>query len=151
VLDHHRETLQLAVDDRTRKTKGKLMSTRHLLLVGLLGVVLVFAALSTSDAAVWWLAPLEWLSHYQIFHIIAHSSVFAGVVALYGPQKRGLFWLVLGGGVAIELVQFAGNGFSMDMPELLDSLFDLAVDLAGAAACWLVLTPRPLQTRQRGQ
>ncbi len=116
------------------------MSFRYLFLVVFLGVVFVFAALLAMDEALWWLAPVEWLSDYQIFHVAAHFTIFAGVVALCGLQKRATVWLVLGGGVLIELVQFVAGGLSLTMSSLLDSLFDIAVDMAGAAACWYVLT-----------
>jgi hypothetical protein len=116
------------------------MSFRYLFLVAFLGVVLIFAALLAMDETMWWLAPVEWLSHYQVFHVVAHFSIFAGVVALYGPQKRGVLWVVLGGGILIELVQFVAGGFSMTIPSLLDSLFDIAVDVAGAAVCRYALT-----------
>jgi hypothetical protein len=116
------------------------MSFRYLFLVAFLGVALVFAGLLATHEAFWWFAPVRWLSHYQIFHIAAHFSIFAGVVALYGPQKPGAVWLVLGGGVLIELVQFVAGSRSWTMPTLLDSVFDLAVDVTGAAVGWYVLT-----------
>jgi hypothetical protein len=116
------------------------MSFRYLFLVAFLGVVLVFAGLLATHEAFWWLTPVRWLSRYQIFHIAAHFTIFAGVVALYGPRKPGVVWLVLGGGVLIELVQFVAGGRSWAVPTLFDSVFDLAVDSAGAAVGWYVLT-----------
>jgi hypothetical protein len=116
------------------------MSFRYLFLVAFLGVVLALAGLLAVHETIWWLAPVRWLSQYQIFHIAAHFSIFAGVVALYGPQKPGAVWLVLGGGVLIELVQFVAGSRSWTMPTLLDSVFDLAVDVTGAAVGWYVLT-----------
>jgi hypothetical protein len=118
------------------------MSFRNLFLTAFLGVVLVFAALLSMHERMWWLAPLRWLSHYPLFHIVAHFSIFAGVVVLYGPQKPGVVWLALGGGVLVELVQFVAGGRVWAMSTLLDSLFDVATDLAGAATAWYVLTQR---------
>lgn len=116
------------------------MSFRYLFLSAFLGVVLVFAALLAMHIRIWWLAPLRWLSHYPLFHIVAHFSIFAGVVVLYGPQRPGVFWLVLGGGVLVEFVQFMAGSRSRAMSTLLDSIFDVAVDSAGAAVAWYVLT-----------
>jgi hypothetical protein len=118
------------------------MSFRYLFLAAFLGVVLVFAALLATREAFWWFAPVRWLSRYQIFHIAAHFSIFAGIVALYGPRKPGVVWLVLGGGILIEVVQFVAGGRPWTMSTVLDSVFDLAVDSAGAAVGWYVLTQR---------
>ena len=116
------------------------MSVRYLFLAAFLGVVLVFAALLAMHERIWWLAPLRWLSHYPVFHIVAHFSIFAGVVTLYGPQRLGVVGLVLGGGVLVELVQSVAGSRSWAISTLLDSVFDLAVDSTGAVVAWYILT-----------
>jgi hypothetical protein len=118
------------------------MSVRYLFLVAFLGGVFVLAGLLALDWAIWWLTPLEWLSRYQVFHLVAHFSIFAGVVILYRPQVHGgirLALIVFSGGVILEVVQIAAGGFPLTTPLLLDSLLDIVVDVAGAAVCWFLL------------
>lgn len=65
-----------------------------------------------------------------------HFGIFAGVVMLYGPSKRNSVWLwllVLGGGILLELVQITVGDLALTKPLLLDSVFDVVVDVAGAA------------------
>ncbi len=67
-----------------------------------------------------------------------HFSIFASVVILYGPPRKigRLALLVVGGGVLLELVQLAVSGCALSGPGLIDSAFDLTVDVMGAVACW---------------
>ena len=119
------------------------MSVRYLFLLAFLGFVLAFAAVLAIDPALWWLTPVRWLGRYQLAHVVGHFSIFAGVVFLYGPQKHDparLWVFVLGGGILLELIQIAAGGFSLTRLKVLDSLFDVVVDCAGAVVCWLLLT-----------
>ena len=118
------------------------MSVRSLFPFAFLGFVLACAGVLAMGWPIWWLAPVDWLSRYQLFHVVAHFSIFAGIVILYGPQKKGAIrlWVFVGsGGVLLELVQIAADGFSLTRSRLLDSLFDMGVDCAGAGVCWLML------------
>ena len=110
------------------------MSARGVVLGGFLGVVLLSAGLLSTGWAVWWLAPVVWLGRFQAVHVVAHFSIFAGVVILYGPPRKigRLALIVVSGGVLLELVQIAVSGFALSGPGLLDSAFDLAVDVMGA-------------------
>ncbi|MBN1564935.1 MAG: hypothetical protein JXA10_13895 [Anaerolineae bacterium] len=122
------------------------MSIRYVLLAVFLGIVFVFAGVLAQGWMLWWLTPVHWLSRYQLFHLVAHFSIFAGVVMLY-PQRGGaiqLWVIVLSGSIALELVQIAVGGFALTKPLLLDSLFDIAIGVMGAVVCWLMLLTRPL-------
>lgn len=121
------------------------MSVRHLILVVFMGVVLALAGLLALGWPIWWLTPIHWLGQYPLFHIVGHFSIFAGVVFLYGPQKRKGFrlWvIVLSGSILLECIQIAAAGVSLTRPLLLDSLFDVVVDSAGAAGGWLIMRSR---------
>ena len=117
------------------------MSVRDLLLLGFLGLVFGFAALLALGWPIWWLAPVQWLGRYPLFHVVAHSTIFAGVVYLVypcAPARRIWLWVV-GGSVVLELVQFTAGGFVLTRALLLDSTLDIGVDLVGAAAAWVML------------
>jgi hypothetical protein len=121
------------------------MSVRYLILFAFLGFVLACAWLLAMGRTIWWLAPVHWLGRYQVFHVVAHFSIFAGLAILYGHQKQDsirLWVFVLSGSVLLELVQMAAGGLSLTKSLLLDSVFDIVVDVAGAAVSWLMLTRR---------
>jgi hypothetical protein len=120
------------------------MSIRYLVLLAFLGLVCACAGLLALGWPIWWLVPVRWLSHYPLFHLVAHSTIFAGVVFLYPREHDSLrLWgIVLSGGILIELMQIGAGGFSLTEPLLRDSLFDIVVDVAGAVACWLLLAQR---------
>lgn len=119
------------------------MSKRYLIAGIFLGLVFALAGLLNLGWSIWWLKPLQWLGRFQWFHIVAHFSIFAGVVFLTYPQKRTWFF-VLGGAVIIELVQLAAAGFVLTRSLFFDSSFDIVVDLIGAGVCWLMLALRRL-------
>lgn len=119
------------------------MTFRNLITFAFLGWVLTFVAILTLDWSAWWLTPLHTLGRYQLFHVVAHFSIFAGVVALYAPHKRNTVWLwiiVVTGAVMVEVIQMTLGNVILTRALLTDSIFDIAVDLAGAATCWIVLT-----------
>ena len=125
---------------------------RHLLAVTFLGVVLVLAGLLARGWSTWWLLPLLWLGEFQLFHIVAHFSIFAGIVLLVAPHTRSAIWLwalILAGGVLVEFVQIAAGGFILTRPLLHDCLFDVLVDMTGAAVSWLGLWVRQSLRCQR--
>lgn len=116
------------------------MTARHLFVFVFLSFVFVSAGLLAMGWSIWWLRPIQWLGRYQLFHIVAHFSIFAGVVFLIYPQKHSRLWTVtLGGAVILEIVQLGAGGFVLTRSLLLDSMFDIAVDMMGAAVCWLML------------
>ncbi len=125
------------------------MSIRRLFPFAALGMVIVLAGLLAAGWQVWWLAPILWLGRYPLFHVAAHFSIFAGVVRLYRPPQRSIkVWLVVvAGGLLIEVAQLAAGGFLLTAPILLDSLFDLAVDMSGALVCWLMTRPGMIRSK----
>lgn len=126
------------------------MPVRYLLVCAFLVFVLACTGLLATDVKTWWLAPVHWLGRYPLFHVIAHSGIFAGVVFLYRPQDHNsglwLWVIVFSGSLLLELIQIAVGGFSLTKPLLLDSVLDIVVDVAGALVCWILLT-RQRRTR----
>ncbi len=118
------------------------MTTRKIALLLFLGLVLGLTGILATDWTSWWLAPIHHLGRYQTFHVAAHFSIFASVVMLYGQPKRSalpLVALVLAGSVGVEVIQVVLSGIMPTRHMLLDSLFDLTVDWAGASMGWAAL------------
>lgn len=121
------------------------MSTRHLVSFAFLGLVFAFAGVLAMGWTMWWLTPVHWLSRYQLFHVVAHFSIFAGVVFLYHPRRYSDMWLwglILGGSVLLEIIQITVGGFRLSKLLLIDCFFDIVVDIAGATVCWFMVTQR---------
>ena len=109
-------------------------------LVLALGIIVGLAGVLASGWSVWWLAPIRWLGQYQVFHIVAHFTIFASLAV---ASRGAHLWIIaLVGGLSIELAQVAVGGFALSRPLLLDCTFDLVVDIAGALFTWLVLAYR---------
>jgi hypothetical protein len=112
---------------------------------GLIVCGLLFVALSTllltANRIVFWLIPIEILGKYEIFHIIGHVVIFGSVMLVAYPRKIGWVFVIIGG-IAIEVIQLdARDGWS-DSHRVLASLYDMGVDIAGAAAGWLLAAYR---------
>jgi hypothetical protein len=111
-------------------------------LITTLGLVFLvgFAGVLAMGWSPWFLRPLRWLGEYQAFHIVAHFSIFACLIL---SSRGARFWrLALGGGALIELAQITVGGFALTRPLVQDCLFDLAIDLIGAASAWAYLAYR---------
>lgn len=121
------------------------MTIQRALLVGafLAGVLIMTWIL----AAGWFstlLAPLYWLAGYQAAHIFTHFAIFAGVVLLAPAAWRGsrLAMVVVGGAVALELLQLVAVEFAITRALLIDSTLDIIIDLLGGWTAWWLLKRR---------
>jgi hypothetical protein len=120
-----------------------------------LGVMVAAGLLNSGFAGMRGLRYVAYLGRFEAFHIVAHLIIFAGVAIIAGlwadtPRTRRWLWVaVLGGTLLIEGIQLATIDYPLGPDLLLGSLFDLGVNVTGAALglafLWLIARRRAHQ------
>lgn len=114
-------------------------------MIGLLGVMVAAGLLNSGFAGMRGLRYVAYLGQWEVFHVAAHLTIFAGVAiiaGLWSDTNRARHWLwlaVLGGTTLIEGIQLATVGVPLEPTLLLGSLFDLGVNVSGALLGMLIL------------
>jgi hypothetical protein len=89
----------------------------------------------SAGSAPWWMGAVRWLGQYELFHVVAHFTIFGGVALLLGTGKgieTRAWGYALVGGLLLEIAQISAGGIPLSRHHLREVSFDLSVDLTGA-------------------
>lgn len=133
------------------------MRIRHLtprkmiVVLAVLFVMVSAGLLNSGFAGMRGLRYVAFLGQWEIFHVVAHIIIFAGLVIgvwAIQPDVLSKAWIaVLGVTLLIEGVQIVTIKHPFNAALIKASLYDVGVNLLGAAVGWLMV--RLIERRQQ--